>query len=388
MPAPFLIGDERAFADFLTNLASQPVTIQTLTVSGNLTVTGTTTSSGAEVFTASAVGIVPVTITGFSAAQTGDLLDVFQTGTTSLFKIATAASAVNGMTYTATATGANVNLTFTGDANRGLTITNAGTGTSIVAAGAVTGVPLTLNGFSTAQTGNLLNVLQNSAGNAVFTVGTATTAANGVTVAGVAASSNPTISATGTDANISLALAGKGTGSVSVGPGGGLAGLTSSSVAASSAINTVETVLQTFPLIAGATLKVGSHIRITAQGTSTATAANVVTFTLRAGTLGTTGDASVAAFVTAASGTTGTAIPFSVTIDFVVRTLGASGTGAGSMVLVANAATAIGGAVTNVNAQTTATLATTTATFLTFTHVSAASTTTETFQNVSIDVLS
>lgn len=185
-----------------------------------------------------------------------------------------------------------------------------------------------------------------------------------------------------------LTVTGAATLSGGIASTGGVTGLQTSTVAASAALNNVETVLLTFPLVAGTTLKVGTKIRITLEGTSTSTAANTTTFTIRAGTAGTTADASVAAFATAAAGTTGTAIPFKVVIDFVVRTLGASGTGAGSMTLVANAATAIGGAVTNVVPGTTATLATTTATFLDITHVTAATTTTNTFQDVSIEVLS
>lgn len=60
----------------------------------------------ANTFTASAVTVTPVTIDGFSTAQTGDLLDVFQNaGGKKIFSVATVASAVNGVTVTASSTG-------------------------------------------------------------------------------------------------------------------------------------------------------------------------------------------------------------------------------------------------------------------------------------------
>lgn len=156
-------------------------------------------------------------------------------------------------------------------------------------------------------------------------------------------------------------------------------------------INNTETLLATLAgLVGGTTLAAGSKIRITAEGTCTASGANVPTFTIRAGTLGTTSDASVAAIALAASAVTGTAIPFSVTINATVRTLGGSGTLAGSLTLINGGAaniTGISTQVVQVVPFTSSTLATTTATNIDITFVTAGATTTATFQDVTIEVI-
>lgn len=165
-------------------------------------------------------------------------------------------------------------------------------------------------------------------------------------------------------------------------------GLQTSITAALAAITNTETLVVSAPLVPGVTLQPGTKIRITIEGTSTSTVANVTTFTVRAGVLGTIADASVVAFATAVAGTTGTAIPFKAVIELTVRTLGSAGTAAGSLTITANAATAIGGAVTTVVAGTSATLATTTATFLDVTLNNAAATTAETVQDATIEIFS
>jgi len=145
--------------------------------------------------------------------------------------------------------------------------------------------------------------------------------------------------------------------------------------------------LVNIPLSPGKTLKAGSKIRCTAEGTCTSGAAGNATFTLRAGTLGTTSDASVAAPLVAAAGS-GSSIPFKVIIELSVRTLGASGTGAGSMTVINSGTTGIAAAAVTVVPFTTATFATTTATFLDLTYVcSSATGATCTFQDVSIEVI-
>jgi hypothetical protein len=160
----------------------------------------------------------------------------------------------------------------------------------------------------------------------------------------------------------------------------------SGTVVASSALNTAETVLLNIPLVAGTTLKIGSKVRVTAEGTCTDTVANAASFTLRAGILGTTADASVAAIALPTSGTTGTTIPFKVVIEATVQTLGATGTCYGSLTYISNAATGLTASVTAMVPFTSATLATTTATYLDVTFKTAAVTTTATFQDVSIEV--
>jgi hypothetical protein len=165
--------------------------------------------------------------------------------------------------------------------------------------------------------------------------------------------------------------------------------LHAATVSASGAINSTETLLLNIALVAGATLKVGSKVRVVADGTCTASAANVPTFTLRAGTLGTKSDASVAAIALAVSGVTGTAVPFRAVIEMTVQTLGAAGTCFGSLVLLdgGTGLTGLSATAIQVVPFTSATLATTTATFLDITFVTAASTTTATFQDVSIEVI-
>jgi len=155
-------------------------------------------------------------------------------------------------------------------------------------------------------------------------------------------------------------------------------------VAATAAINTTETVLAQIPLLAGTSLAVGSIIKGTLYGTCTNTAADLSTFAIRAGILGTIGDQSVTT-ATVTAGTNGTAVPFSVDFEFVVRTLGATGTAElGTKILNGtSAATGLTGVapygITNVITAGT-NLATTTATFLSLTYLSAAITTTSTFQ--------
>jgi len=167
-----------------------------------------------------------------------------------------------------------------------------------------------------------------------------------------------------------------------------------SSTSASAAINTAETiiaggnaVLGTSAVIPANSLSIGTIIRITALGTCTSTVANVSTFTLRMGTAGTVADASVAtATVTAAA--SGTTIGFKVELLFTVRTLGATGTIAGSLQVANTGVTGISINNSNVIPLTaTATLNTTTANYIELTYKSAAATTTCTFQNGMVEIV-
>jgi hypothetical protein len=177
-------------------------------------------------------------------------------------------------------------------------------------------------------------------------------------------------------------------------PGAAASAQRVTTTAASSAINTVETLLIKAPLVIPrtdfgqsfpGTLNVGTLVRATLYGTCTATAANASTFTIRAGILGTTADASVAtAAVTSA--TSGSAIPFQVVIDLTVQTLGAAGTAFGSMNVTNTGVTGIAAVTNTVVPFTSSTLATTTATWLDITYVTAVNTTTSTFQNCTIEI--
>lgn len=162
-------------------------------------------------------------------------------------------------------------------------------------------------------------------------------------------------------------------------------------IAASAAINTVETIVAgglNNAVIPANSLQVGTTIAITVQGTCTATVANLSTFTLRMGTAGTVaGDASVAiAAVTSAAA--GTGIGFKVVIIFTVRTIGATGTIAGSAEISNTGITGISTNNSNVIPLTaTATLNTTTANYMELTYKSAAATTTCTFQNGIVEII-
>jgi hypothetical protein len=172
---------------------------------------------------------------------------------------------------------------------------------------------------------------------------------------------------------------------------GGIAASTS----ATGAINTGETIVAGGNAVNGASavipansLQIGTTIRITMMGTCTSTAANVSTFTLRTGTAGTTGDASVATAATSIAATSGTTVGFTAIMTFTVRTIGATGTIAGSMLLLNTGITGISANNTqSIPLTATATLNTTTANYIEVTYKSAATTTTSTFQNGIVEIV-
>lgn len=149
----------------------------------------------------------------------------------------------------------------------------------------------------------------------------------------------------------------------------------------SSAINTTETVIVKTLAMPVSRLVAGTHIRAVLTGTCTSTAANVSTFTIRMGTNGTTADSSIAAPATAVAATSGTNIPFRVTIDFTIRTVGASGTGFITLDLENQGTTGIATTALQLIQPSMSTFNTTTANnILSITYKSAASTTTSTFK--------
>ncbi len=154
----------------------------------------------------------PLTAAGNETFQPGGVAN-------SVLTLANAASAVNLVTLTGTATTVDPTLVVSGDANRGLVINPAGTGTITVGGKSDTGIPLTVAGNSATQTGNLLSVLQNPGGNTAFAFTTANTMTNGITFAAKATGVDPTITSSGTDTNIALAMQSKGTGDVYLMPG-------------------------------------------------------------------------------------------------------------------------------------------------------------------------
>lgn len=162
-------------------------------------------------------------------------------------------------------------------------------------------------------------------------------------------------------------------------------GVLDATVAASSAINTTETIIgggaSSRQLLANQ-LVVGSSCRTTIFGTCTSTVANASTFRIRFGANGTTADTAILTATTGVAATSGTNIAFAVIIEWIVRTIGASGTVSGTCTLINQGTTGISAAATQVIAMTVAAINTTVASFYTVTYQSAAVTTTSTFQNV------
>ncbi len=158
-------------------------------------------------------------------------------------------------------------------------------------------------------------------------------------------------------------------------------------VASSGAINTTETVIVKTPAFAASRVVAGTHFRVILDGTCTATVANTSTFTLRWGTNGTTADGTVAAFTTSASATTGTNNGFRTVIDLTVRTAGAAATSQGMLQLTSDGNIGIV-ATPNVKSVAGTAFNTTTANaILSLAYKSAATTTTSTFTNATIEVV-
>jgi hypothetical protein len=157
-------------------------------------------------------------------------------------------------------------------------------------------------------------------------------------------------------------------------------------VAATAAIAATETIVSApLPLVAGASVKVGSIFKIHATGTCTSSNADLFTFNVRAGTLGTKADAVIATAAVTSAGA-GAAIPFDVEMDVDVRTLGASGTVAGSLKVDNTGITGL--VVASIEVPFTGnTFATTTATFIELCAVSAAATTACTFQACTVELV-
>lgn len=158
--------------------------------------------------------------------------------------------------------------------------------------------------------------------------------------------------------------------------------------AASAAINTTETVIVKSGTLAASRLIVGTVIRIVLTGTCTATVANTSTFTVRLGTAGTIADGAIATLVSGASAASGTTIPFRAEIVLTVRTVGASGTCVADMTLLNSGTTGIATVVAQVILPTNAAFNTTTASnIITCSYKSAATTTTSTFNQGTIEVV-
>lgn len=175
-------------------------------------------------------------------------------------------------------------------------------------------------------------------------------------------------------------------------------GVLASIVANTAGINTTETIvtggLNVAPIPANS-LVPGTTIKVTLEGTCTATVANITTFKIRFGALGTaTGDTAILTIATPASAAAGTNIPFQVSILITIRTIGAAGTIYGVMVVnnqagatVATASTGIMVVPSQIVIGTVAAINTTVASYITVTCITAATTTTNTFQQGLIEII-
>lgn len=149
----------------------------------------------------------------------------------------------------------------------------AATGGQTFTADVVGTVPVTIQGASASQTGNLLNILQNSGGNNLFQISTVASATNGFTLAATATGGSPSVSATGADTNITLTLKPKGTGSVVLNGGGTTPGPGITVTGANTAVNGVivtNAATGSFPTIApGALAGSDTNINLIIQGKGT-----------------------------------------------------------------------------------------------------------------------
>jgi hypothetical protein len=152
-------------------------------------------------------------------------------------------------------------------------------------------------------------------------------------------------------------------------------------VAASSGINTTETIVVKTAALAANRLQAGTIIRVTLIGTCTSSAANADTLKIRIGTAGTTADGLVQNAITSVAATSGTNIPFKIVWDITVRTAGASATTYGTCTVLQTGVTGISAQTTQVILPTFTNFNSTTASnIISASIVAAATTTTSTFQ--------
>jgi len=151
-------------------------------------------------------------------------------------------------------------------------------------------------------------------------------------------------------------------------------------VTTSAAINTTAAYITPSFQIPANSIVAGDAFEIFIRGACTSTAANVSTFVLRFGTVGTTADAAILS-PTVTANAAGTGVPFTMRIVCTFRTNGATGTLMAAAQLDNSSATAgIANASISMTVLTTAaTVNTTVANFLGVSYSTAAATTTSTF---------
>lgn len=156
--------------------------------------------------------------------------------------------------------------------------------------------------------------------------------------------------------------------------------------AVSAAITTTETIITSSALPANM-LTVGAVFEIILYGTCTSSIANASNIRVRIGTAGTSADA-IAAVITATAAATGTAVPFTARFIVNIRTIGAAGTMAGNGTLTNNGVTGISAAAVVIGTPTSAVaINTTVANTIQVSYISAATTTTSTFQLAAIELV-
>ncbi len=164
---------------------------------------------------------------------------------------------------------------------------------------------------------------------------------------------------------------------------GSVPNLPQSIVAAINGINTTETVLEN--MLIGSSVQAGDTYIMEGFGTCISTAGNLSTFTVRVGTTGTIADAVIGS-TTCMGGTSTASIGFYFRLMITFRTVGPSGTALVNGAIVNTTET---GGISNtlvavsIN-NTVPTIATNVQNYLSVSYKSAATTTTSTFQNVSI----
>ena len=169
--------------------------------------------------------------------------------------------------------------------------------------------------------------------------------------------------------------------------GNSFTGGITATIAASGAINTVETIVTAPTVVPFNSMQAGTVYRITILGTCTSTVANASTFAVRIGTAGTTSDGLLLTIATATAAASGTNVGFRAIIEFTCRTTGSSATVEGFLTLINSGITGISTAYTQVLAMTASTFNSTVNNFIEATYKSAAATTTCTFQEAFIEVV-
>jgi hypothetical protein len=325
-----------------------------------------------------------------SVTGTANQIDV-ATGTTtpviSLDPAITLPGTINKLTLTAPATGSTLTIADGKTLTASNTVTLSGTdGASLNISNAVTsaspgaGIARFAGSTQTVTSAELSGDVTTSGSNAA-TVVKVNGAAIPTTKAIVGSnSSNQIVDATGSAVTV--------TGSWSFSNNADKAGQ-ASIISDSSGINTVETIVVKSAALTANRLVAGTVVRCTLWGTCTDSVANTSSFKVRMGTAGTTSDATVIALTTGASGTTGSSVPFQLTIEFTVRTVG-SGTSAtvdGRTMLISGANGIQGATTVQIGTPTLTGFDSTLANIISVAYSSAASTTTSTFKQAFIEIV-